>query len=960
MRTTMRNYRTTTSFLVLTLLLTGGLAALPLGLASNEGTGATSRAIEGFAELDTGNTDLGQFQPGDGDSFQLYVRNIREEFANSSDALYNLTLTIDPTPRDIDGNPLSGDSPLEWEVTEADGDTGFGYFIDYDSGLWIPDGWTDDEDFEFQVNDNVTVGIYRFDVTINYMFDEDGLGIFDQDGSDKGFVWIEIVAGVGPYPGCCPDTGVFSPSSGGTFHSGMQFVESRVYVYNQIGTQAGAVTIAFEEGGVVAEDGGVIAPFGDPGITLSENQPNIMFREHLNNWGSDWFYTRLDIERTVAPGRYSGLVTFSWIANFDDGDETNDVFRSAAGVEVIIDIDWTPLLEVETNSSTTSFNSGDTVVDLQVTLRNTGNVDLQNVEVEIDLSGWFKSEEVHYQGYSVVRNSISNEFPLVAQDEAITAEFTLTVDGRIPPGTHRLPVLYDALYFDDGTLPAAVSSFRTASQTMVTTVTGLAPFLDIAVVDTTPGSSIDLFSTQQFVYDYGATLVNQNLYVNVINPGEVTLINSIATLDTTLAGESRPLFTDTLNPESTAPTVMTNTVQGWLYGDGNSRNFYFRVDIHPNFPAGLYDLTIHVSGLNQDNNEPVSVDVPISVLFRPDPVDMDILGKPTVTNNVPGAVMNISFTLINHGGDTVQEVQVTYGQYTNIGTFQKIRTTIAPGQTINVTFLVQLEDTDTPGKYEHYIRVYTIDSNGRGVNENIYYWFELLGPFWTTPNLRLSGVELSTVPAPGKSTVVTLTIVNDGTQKAKGLLLTHYNAVSGGSASTGADIAGEIGKVQGAFQPFWADVPTLATSLSIGPGESVSVNLTLHLAKDATGGTAYRQYVNIEYEYGTGSRTSDNLYFFVETKGSAPEPVSTVEVNSATALNSVIPSLILVFVIFVLAIIGFILVRKMDKKSGSQPPSGGGSLGYNEPRPRADVAPGPAPPTGPSGGGNTPPPQRPF
>jgi hypothetical protein len=222
------------------------------------------------------------------------------------------------------------------------------------------------------------------------------------------------------------------------------------------------------------------------GITLV--RPNAKFVGDVATTINEDLAWRVDVAARTAPGIYKGTAILNYQRT--EAGIVKNIVESSRPIDYTVDYNFKdndPMVDGEdysifqcyatnvsiTGDSTRDFEDyvspytvptiiqsdyTDRKITVDVTIINNGNSDLYNVEAELDPTGWdyFRNPRFFWDDTNAgVPNydTITDAFDL-AVGASTTFSIEVFVDSRIPIGQHRLPIIYNGFYFDDGSLHA--------------------------------------------------------------------------------------------------------------------------------------------------------------------------------------------------------------------------------------------------------------------------------------------------------------------------------------------------------------------------------------------------------------------------------------------------------------------------------------------------------------------------
>ncbi len=344
-----------------------------------------------------------------------------------------------------------------------------------------------------------------------------------------------------------------------------------------------------------------------------------------------------------------------------DGDEDMEIFtddetRAIDGIYLYVDVEEfipkTPKLEVaevSINGGSDTFEQGTiTNGEVQLTLTNNGEADITDLYLELDLHGYFKGKQ-YYEGFSW--NLENPEYYISNLNIGEYANATLEIQGidkLLPPGTHKLKLIYTCCY-DNGSTPSEIS---TDTEEL---------YFYVTVTDGTP-DIIPTVSSRTGIIRLGDKLVDIDLYVNLANREYYDLSDITATLT---VGDDSPFIPGTnatLTGKSTVLNKWSNPAANYITSQGqNLDNLYFNLNLHPNAVAGTYFLDLNLNMFNERTMTSVSVPTTLEVKVYPKIAKLRITQVSVSTGSVkPGKEFTLDVTIQNDGGESAREIYVEF------------------------------------------------------------------------------------------------------------------------------------------------------------------------------------------------------------------------------------------------------------------------------------------------------------
>ena len=353
-----------------------------------------------------------------------------------------------------------------------------------------------------------------------------------------------------------------------------------------------------------------------------------------------------------------------------NGDENMDIFgadetRPIEGIYMYVEVEeFVPYLpelkitDVSMNGGTDTFEQGSiTNGELELTLENTGDANITDLYVELDLWGYFTGIQ-YYDGYTPSVENPKDSVSTCNIDETETVALDIEgIDKLLPPGTHRLTLYYQYDY-DNGSTPSEIS-----------TDNGILYF-NITVTDSIPNIKTTVGSNTG-VLRLGHKVVDIDLYVNLANKEYYRLSDIDATL---VVGGNTPFI-----PDASYTGGTTNVSCKWnnpafdyvTSGGQNTNNMYFNLNLKPDAQDGTYDLTLYLTMFNDNTRTTITIPTTLEVKIYPKVANLRITDVQVSTGRVtPGKEFTLDLTIQNDGGEAAREIYVDFEEaYVGGGTF---------------------------------------------------------------------------------------------------------------------------------------------------------------------------------------------------------------------------------------------------------------------------------------------------
>jgi hypothetical protein len=449
-------------------------------------------------------------------------------------------------------------------------------------------------------------------------------------------------------------------------------------------------------------------------------------------YGSKAMYWRIDVAIDAEPGFYTtGGMRFKYTRTYGTSDTSDDVTINEPFISNIVTfaIDYTPLIsppednEFVANSIDLT-QKDDTSKKVNVDFSNTGNVDLRNIEVTLDLDnaqfirplGFYYDESAWatQMGYGLTQTI--DDLP-VGDNEQIS--FTFFANPSLPPGKYLVPVTYEAYYYDDGSTGSSTGFVQTSNvefETIETATQGSTrgPYIFIEVTD----ASIDITAKSTSTLVPGSR--NIPIYVSLENGESYDFTGVKVYLE---AGGTTPIRKpgDTTGTE----TKLEPEEIGSFIG-GMSTTLNFIADVDPDAVGGLYDVNVYITGFDElkneytlDGDDKITKEVQLRVVSIPPSF---VITSVETTAVKPGGTFTLSVTLRNSGGSDASDLKVLLNASSNL--FLATNAVMGPYPLVKVdanqalTFEVKAGDIDYSEMYYVDILLSYKDPEGNEVRFN--------------------------------------------------------------------------------------------------------------------------------------------------------------------------------------------------------------------------------------------------
>jgi hypothetical protein len=472
--------------------------------------------------------------------------------------------------------------------------------------------------------------------------------------------------------------------------------------------EAGTITLHnYDDNGITDLECWLTAP-SNSGITLRFNRawlPN-----GIANGVNGVCNYRVDVASRTLPGIYHGTAAINYTRqdnnvritepvtasiefevdyNFRDTDplptfhpdgvtETNESNEQcyASAVAIIAEEanttkqDNPPYTKVTMEQSTFS----DKKIRIRVNITNNGNSDLNRVTYRLNVEDpawdYFRDPMVYYSyssGPAVLMDPISIMFDTHIIGEVKSFEFEVIVAKEIPIGEHRLPIIYDGFYFNNGTLGEPTDmAFVNGVDGVPNGINDLELVFAIVVTDgqlnchvTTVTAAADLDKDD---------IRSEVITVNVQNDEQYAFIDILATADFTGTPFYAPLI-DTATGQPPAPASRNHVIQAQnayvqdpldAWAEGGVIGLEFRVDTDPTMVPDRYPFSLTITAIIRNTLVEVTTTVIAGAEFDFEGYGPEIVITAfTADDIVPGEHFDLALTIQNLGDDAARDLWVS-------------------------------------------------------------------------------------------------------------------------------------------------------------------------------------------------------------------------------------------------------------------------------------------------------------
>ncbi len=302
----------------------------------------------------------------------------------------------------------------------------------------------------------------------------------------------------------------------------------------------------------------------------------------------------------------------------------------------------------------------DEPLKMEVTIINNGNTPLYNVEFELDptTTAWdyFRNPRFFWEDINAGTpdyDTITDTYTTFTVGASITFQIEVFVMNDIPIGEHRLPIVYNGFYFNDGSLGAATS--------YANTFTDLEVIFSVFVVDETiachiPAGGVVSLGTD--IVGDKLDLTAETVEVTIVNDEQYNFIDVIVSADFT----GTPWYMPVIGMAD--PWVDANEANPAIpfeqWTPTTDLVVTFDVDTYPDMTPDRYPFVLNITAVIEGTLEVVTVIVDYRqgavidyVGFGPDIYIAAFTGDDEI---VPGEDFALTLTLTNQGDDTLRNV----------------------------------------------------------------------------------------------------------------------------------------------------------------------------------------------------------------------------------------------------------------------------------------------------------------
>jgi cbb3-type cytochrome oxidase subunit 3 len=426
--------------------------------------------------------------------------------------------------------------------------------------------------------------------------------------------------------------------------------------------------------------GGMNAGAGADALYRTDVDPNTAPGEY---WGTaDIEYTRADSDLTVTEAALDLLWEVDF--NFRDIDpfesaiaysefqcRATDVNITDDGTGTARQVDW-----VGPTDGYIQSDFSDRLITVEVVIENNGNSPIYNAEFVLEPSAWpfFRNPKFFWVSAGTLDfDSIAVTGVDMDVGESVTFMIEVIVVKEIPIGEHRLPIIYDGFWFNDGSLGEATGFYglngfdgvpldgdaNVDDLELIFSITVTDPYVDCAVTDAS--------MTAPEAADKG-DLTSETISVTVHNYEMYDFIDVLVTADFTGTPFYAPLI-DTTTLDWPIPTARNYLVDAydanWYvpyanWGGGGDMTVNFLVDTDPNMVPDRYPFSITITAIINQTLEQVVTTITAGVEINYVGYGPEVyITAFTADDIVPGDYWDLMLTISNQGDDTLRDVWIT-------------------------------------------------------------------------------------------------------------------------------------------------------------------------------------------------------------------------------------------------------------------------------------------------------------
>jgi len=407
-------------------------------------------------------------------------------------------------------------------------------------------------------------------------------------------------------------------------------------------------------------------------ITLTVTRPNADFSWYgttsasasavyggqMDEFDMYYFPFTLSVDSDTDAGEYTGGTYTITYTNEDD------ISCTETG-EITFTVGQLAMLTI--TASVSSIEQGTTTIILNLTITNTGTVDLFDIKIYIDPASdaftfvpadhWEDAETVSTAGVDVgdlvVGGSVMRDMPV-------------GVNMYIPEGLHKIMFGFDGIYYDPDAQTYQTTNcwwqnappyYPTVQMGMTThhltagTSTIDGPFIWITVTDAAQTMEISITQNAGFTsVSLYNQLADQSLGLDLFNYGSVDYVNVVIQVHTGAASE---LFLNVVNSEA---SLSEEVIVGNLWA-GNDDTVSVPVTLKADAVPGVYSIPVTLTGIDNDMGEFITSTVYARVTIYGVGAVLEVTSVSPETFK-PGTDFTLTLTITNNGDDAARNVEL--------------------------------------------------------------------------------------------------------------------------------------------------------------------------------------------------------------------------------------------------------------------------------------------------------------
>lgn len=414
------------------------------------------------------------------------------------------------------------------------------------------------------------------------------------------------------------------------------------------------------------------------------------------------FALQSDLTTESGIGTYGNFVSPLWLLNDAGAENTepavlsgtveiaytqSNVAMTEKGVPIKIEIKKTPIIGLtaqiaeedigsksgETFVSNVEVYQGTVTKSFPLVFKNTGNIDLKNVEVELytDNAAFFFKSNFYYDENDYSYKRTYGKTVLLGDlvsGAVMTKSFSTEIIKNLPPGLYKVPIRYTAKYTQNLIdIDLDMNDYhKEIIAARATNNKGYTPFILVNVKEGDDENDVtepDLYASSTIELKPG--MRNVKLAVELTNLENYQLNNVNTMIHTGYLSPLQPL-----NEINRTYKKINSLEQDFtMYAANNpvysNKNIiHFLVDVYSEAEPGIYDVSITVTCFDPYNQERITfVTVPLSIL----PVPPEFVVSDTSTNDIlPNENFSLKVKVYNCGGCKAENVYMMFNGSSNL------------------------------------------------------------------------------------------------------------------------------------------------------------------------------------------------------------------------------------------------------------------------------------------------------